>query len=276
MIQSVKLITMQFLMICCILSVGVQADAQKEYSFGVVPQQSAAKLARSWQPILTILSEKAGVNIRFKTAKNIPTFEENLRQGLYDFSYMNPYHFIVFNKVEGYQALVRRGGSEIKGILVVKRDSTISSLHDLASKAVAFPSPAAFAASILPRAALYDQGISIDADYVSSHDSVYLNVARGRMVAGGGIIRTLNALPPQTREKLRVLWTSPGYTPHAVAAHPRVTASIAEVVATVLSTLHLQEQNRALLAPLRIKRFDSAKNSDWDDVRSLSISELEQ
>ena len=275
MIQSVKLITMQFLMTCFILCIGVQADAQKEYSFGVVPQQSAAKLARAWQPILTKISEKTGVHIRFKTAKNIPTFEDNLRQGLYDFSYMNPYHFVVFNQLNGYEALARRGGSEIKGIVVVGRDSALSSLHDVAFAAVAFPSPAAFAASILPRAAFYEQGISIDPQYVSSHDSVYLNVARGRMVAGGGIMRTLNALPIQTREKLRVLWTSPGYTPHAVAAHPRVDALIAESVATVLASLHLDEQQRELLVPLRIKRFDTATNSDWDDVRALSISELE-
>ncbi|MGD8275722.1 MAG: hypothetical protein PVJ30_07160, partial [Thiohalocapsa sp.] len=36
------------------------AGDARRYSFGVVPQQSASKLARSWSPLLQRLGERAG------------------------------------------------------------------------------------------------------------------------------------------------------------------------------------------------------------------------
>ena len=44
-----------------------------DLAFGIVPQQSAGKLAGLWTPILAYLSRKTGYAIHFKTAKDIPT-----------------------------------------------------------------------------------------------------------------------------------------------------------------------------------------------------------
>ena len=250
------------------------ADTDTVFTFGVVPQQSASTLARAWQPILTHLGKETGTVIQFKTAKDIPTFEKALRNGEYDFSYMNPYHYVAFHESTGYKAIARRGGSNIKGIIVVKKDAGIHSLAALANQTIAFPSPAAFAASILPRAEFVQQQLSIEPRYVSSHDSVYLNVARGHMIAGGGIMRTLKALPNETREKLAILWTSKGYTPHAIAHHPRVDSILAKKLGNALTELHENQQHQNLLKPLRIKKFIAASNQDWDDVRTLKLTDL--
>ena len=70
-------------------------------SFGVVPQQSATRLAELWTPICEFLGRKTGNHYVFKTAKDIPTFEDRLASGDYDIAYMNPYHYTVFSKVPG-------------------------------------------------------------------------------------------------------------------------------------------------------------------------------
>ena len=153
--------------------------------FGVVPQQSAKKLARLWTPVLAELSARAGRDVVFATAKNIPTFEARLRAGDYDLAYMNPYHFVVFHEAPGYQALVRQQHKRIKGVIVARKDSAIESLQQLEGSRLAFPAPAAFAASILPRGELKNQGVAFTPQYVSSHDSVYLSVAKGSVPGGG-------------------------------------------------------------------------------------------
>ena len=66
------------------------------------------------------------------------------------------------------------------------------------------------------------RGIRFEPSYVSSHDSVYLAVYRGLYLAGGGVMRTFLNAPPEVRDQLRILWTTEGYTPHAVAALPSV------------------------------------------------------
>jgi phosphonate transport system substrate-binding protein len=255
---------------CCLY-----ADAQESYNFGIVPQQSATRLAKLWTPILKKLSADTGFQIKFETAKNIPTFEARLAESAYDFAYMNPYHFTVFNKNPGYQAIAKRINQPIKGIVVVKKDSGISALIELEGKPLAFPAPAAFAASVLPRAKLTADKINFTAKYVSSHDSVYLGVSKGIFKAGGGVMRTFNNASAKVREKLKILWTTKPYTPHAIAAHPKLSNEVAEKFRSALINLNTTQEGRDLLTSIKFKNgLEKANNQDWDDVRGLGIDML--
>ena len=91
----------------------------KEIILGVVPQQSPLKLSQKWLKITEYLEQETGLNIVFKTKNSIPMFEEELYNGNYDLAYMNPYHFIIANNKQNYNALVR-SNKNIVGILVAK------------------------------------------------------------------------------------------------------------------------------------------------------------
>ena len=240
-------------------------------SVGVVPQQAASVLAKQWTPLLNHIGEKAGVRLVFKTAKDIPAFERCCANGEYDIAYMNPYHYTVYHETPGYEAIAKRSGSKIKGILVKKRGSPLKALQDLAGADLAFPAPRAFAATLLTTAGLDAAEVSFQSHYVSSHDSVYLNVAKGRFAAGGGIMRTLKSVDQDVRDQLEILWQTPEYTPHAFAVHPRVDAKSRGAVADAMVALGSYEEGRELLNPLRIKLLEAASNQDWDDVRALNI-----
>ncbi|MCP4598396.1 phosphate/phosphite/phosphonate ABC transporter substrate-binding protein [Neptuniibacter sp.] len=264
--------------ILCVMLLGFFATvtAQAEtITFGIVPQQSAKKLARLWTPISSYLSEKAGVEVLFSTAQDIPTFEKRLLAGEYDMAYMNPYHYTVFQQKPGYDAIAKQRDKRIKGIVVVHKDSPIQSLTELNGQTLSFPSPAAFAASVLPRAKMEKDGINITPKYVSSHDSVYLTVSRGLFPAGGGVMRTFNNTATEARENLRILWTTPAYTPHAIAVHPRVSQGVKEKLQQALLSMNEDEQGQALLKTINFKGIETAKNKDWDDVRGLNIKLLQ-
>jgi phosphonate transport system substrate-binding protein len=249
--------------------------ADKVYTFGVVPQQAASEMAETWAPFLAWVSAKSGVKLRFATAPDIPTFEKRLAQGEYDLAYMNPYHYTVFHKKPGYEALGREKDRRIKGILVVKKESPIKDIKELNGATLVFPAPAAFAASILPRAALRKEGIAFTPKFVSSHDSVYLNVARGLTPAGGGILRTLEMLDPAARSELRVLWTTPAYTPHAIAGNPRLPKAVAKKLQDTLVTMGDDPMGQKVLKLIGFKGIEAAKDADWDDIRQLRITELD-
>ena len=252
------------------------AHAQPDaLSFGVVPQQSASQLVRSWTPVLAYLSGSSGLDIRFRTAPDIPEFERRLAAGEYDFAYMNPYHYTVFSRTPGYRALAKAADKSIKGILVVRAESPIQSLAELDGAELAFPAPAAFAASMLIRAHLQREGIDFTPTYVSSHDSVYLTVARGLYPAGGGVMRTLNNLDASTRSQLRVLFTTEGYTPHSFAAHPRVPAELVQRLSAAMQSMSEEPEGRELLAGLGLVGLEAAQDADWDDVRALDLDLLD-
>lgn len=259
-----------------VMAAEIGQDREKSiFTFGVVPQQSASKIARLWTPILEYLGEKSGYRFEVATAKNIPEFEKRLAAGLYDFAYMNPYHFTVFHQQPGYQAVARQKGKRIHGIIVVAKDSPIQQLEDLRGKRIAFPSPAAFAASILTRGHLMKVGIDFTPVYVSSHDSVYLTVTRGIYVAGGGVKRTLNNMDQSIKNQLRILWTTAPYTPHAITAHARILVPMVQAIRQAIVAMVYDPEGARLLATIRFKQgLEAAQNSDWDDVKALNITLL--
>ena len=242
--------------------------------FGVVPQQSAAKLARNWIPLLKFVSEKTGVELKFATAPDIPTFERRLANGDYDIAYMNPYHYVVLNKEVGFKALVHEKDKRIKGIIVANKNSSINKLEDLSDQVIAFPSPASFAATLIPKANLINKGIGFTFQYVNSHDAVYRNIAEGRFVAGGGIMRTFNALPESVRSKLKIIWASDKYTPHAIATYPSVNEASRQKLIAGFLAVESADTSVQLLTPLAMKGFVKANCNDWDDVRDLNINFL--
>jgi phosphonate transport system substrate-binding protein len=266
--------------LACCLAAPTRAEpppaAPKPLTFGVVPQQSASRLAEEWGPLLAEISRRSGVPLVFRTAPSIPVFEERLGHGDYDLAYMNPYHYVVFHAANGYQAFAKEQDRKIKGILVVRKGSAYRKPADLAGKTVVFPAPAAFAASILPQSEFGRLKIPIEAKFVSSHDSVYRAVAAGLQEAGGGIQRTLEATPVEIRDNLRVLSETPAYTPHAFATHPRVPPETMAKVMDAMASLSGDETGQRLLAPLAFKGFIAAQDKEWNDIRALDIDLLGQ
>ncbi len=252
---------------------GVRAETPT-LTFGIVPQQSVSRLAEEWGPLLAEVGRRAGVKLEFRTAPNIPVFEERMAHGDFDLAYMNPYHYVVFHSSNGYQAFAKEQDRKIRGILVVRKDSAYRTLADLKGKTVVFPAPASFAASILTQAEFGRMHIPIEHKFVISHDSVYRAVASGLQEAGGGIQRTFEASPPEIQDGLRILMETPAYTPHAFAAHPRVSSEVLAKVQAAMISLSGDEVGQRLLAVMAFKGLSAARDKEWNDIRALDITLL--
>lgn len=124
------------------------------YRIGVVPQFEQRKLFRIWIPILQELEARTGLRFEVVGSELIPDFEKLFLAGEFDFAYMNPYHVVSANNVQGYLPLVCDGSRTLQGILVVRKDSPITSIEELKGQTVAFPSANALGASLLPRSEL--------------------------------------------------------------------------------------------------------------------------
>jgi phosphonate transport system substrate-binding protein len=245
--------------------------AERIYTFGVVPQESASQLAANWGPVLAALSRQSGLKLVFATAPDVPSFERRVAAGDYDFVYMNPYHFIVFNANPGYHALARARDERVRAIVIVRKDSPAKSLADLAGAKLAFPTPAAFAATLLVDAELRREGVEFSRYIVKSHNSVYRGVAKGLYAAGGGVPRTFKLLDEDIASQLRVLWTSGDYTTHAIASKPGTGDDVRARLWGAMVALGRDPASLALLAKIGFNGFEAARDQDWDDVRRLGI-----
>jgi len=244
-------------------------EISRPLTFGVVPQQSATKLAEMWVPLLRLLSEKTHRDIKFATAKDIPTFEKRLSEGAYDFVYMNPLHYDIYSRKHGFVAFAKEQDKQIRGVVVVRKDSPYAKLEDLEGENLAFPSPLAFASSVLPRTQFDHEKINVTPNYVGSHDSVYRAVAKGLFAGGGGIERTLASINENIRSQLRTIWTSKGYAPHAFAAHPRVPNAVVHSLQFALTHIWLDPPGNDALAAANLGTIGPARDADWKNVHEL-------
>ena len=262
--------------LCVTLTVPAQAGEATgggEVTFGIVPQQSASRLARMWGPFLQELSQQTGTTFSFRTTKDIPTFEACLAAGAFDYAYMNPMHYAIFSSEAAYRAIAHQEGKRLKGVMVARVDSEFSEIARLDGQNIAFPSPGAFGASILNRASLQEINVSYTPSYVKSHDSVYRAVAAGLMAAGGGVTRTWNALDPDVRAQLQIIHETEGFTPHAIAVHEGVDPAQANQIQAALVNMSVTHPD--LVQGIGMKGFVAATDSDWDDVRALGMDREE-
>jgi phosphonate transport system substrate-binding protein len=217
----------------------------------------------TWNPILNELEKRTGLPFRLVSTPTIAAFDKECLKGTYDFIYLNPYILLKASKAVGYLPIIR-DRSELRGILVVRRDSPVKSPSELNGKTIAFPSPNALGASLLMRADLSNIfQISFSPLYVTSHDSVYLHVAKGLAEAGGGVEKTLREQTGAIKGALKVIYTTRPMPSHPVAAHPRVNNPDAEKVRRAFIDMVATPGGRELLAKIPMNHPISASLQDY-------------
>ncbi len=244
------------------------------YTVAVVPQFAPAEIYARWRPLLDALGERTHLTFTLQAYSTIPEFEDAFTKGVPDFAFLNPYHVVMAHESQGYIPLVH-DARRLSGMLVVRADSPIHAIRDLDGKAVAFPAPNAFGASLYMRALLLAQGVHVLPHYVGSHQNVYRSVVRGDDVAGGGVAETLARETPALRAQLRVLYQTPTTAPHAFAANPRVPQAIRHAVRDAFFAMARDPAAHAVLFAAEIPRpvvADFAR--DYGPLEHLHLESL--
>ena len=221
--------------------------AERSHSIHIVPQLPPAATFSRWAPLLEKIGQKAGLCFDLVIPDSISAFETVLWSGKTDFAFSNPYHEVVAKKRKGYVPLLIDSRSRLSGLVVVRSDSGIQNVKQLNGKEMAFPSPNAFAASLLIRAELAKQGINIFPKYLKTHANVYRSVAVGDVVAGGGVNNTLMREEEGLRKSLRVIYETDTYAPHPMVVHPRVPRKVRSRFTAAVLDLAKDSTGQALL-----------------------------
>ncbi|QFR48410.1 phosphate/phosphite/phosphonate ABC transporter substrate-binding protein [Sulfurimonas lithotrophica] len=242
----------------------------KDIVFGVVPQQSPHVLLTKWLPITKELSKISGYNIIFKTESSITKFEKELYEGKYDIAYMNPYHFVIANKLKGYNA-VARSKKSIQGIVLGTKKMLLNK-KSIQGSTFLFPAPKAFAATLLTKYELKKKfGIDIDKNskvlYVNSHDSVYKGLARNIGDFGGGIVRTFNNMKDkEVKNKVSILYKTSKYPSHPIAINPKLPENVQKKLKTSIFKISTETFKK-----LNIPNIIQISNDEYKSVKQLAI-----
>lgn len=254
---------------------GDQMRSDTPLIFSPVPQFPVPTLFARWAPVLEAVGKDSGQCFELVIQPTIPEFEKTLLKGGPAIAYANPYHAVMAYKAKQYQPLLADGSSLLSGILVAKKDSDIKQAADLQNQRVDFPSPNAFAASLLLRAHLRQLKIDIRPHYVNTHSNVYRSVLIGEAAAGGGVNRTLDSEPEEIRQKLRVIYESPGYRSHPIITSPKVSNAVRDKILRSFIALEKTAQGRALLAGVQLNQpIPVSYKKDYRPLEALNLEKL--
>lgn len=257
------------------LSLSVPVIAANNYVVGVVPQFATQIISSTWEPLLEELAAKTGDTFELVIETDITQFEVAFERGDYDIAYMNPWHAVIAFETQGYVPIVKDGANSLKGILIVKADSQISEVSQLDNAEIAFPSPNALSASLLVRTELATlHGLTVTPLYVRTHPSVYLNVALGKSLAGGGVLRTLRAQPQSLQDQVKIIYETREVSPHPIVAHRSISAEARLKIANALLEIAAEPEGAALFAGIPMQQPMSAKLEEYLALRDWRLREF--
>ncbi|MCK9200018.1 MAG: phosphate/phosphite/phosphonate ABC transporter substrate-binding protein [Gallionella sp.] len=257
--------------------VAQQANPEKNYSFAIHPLHNPEMLLERYGPIVDYINRHIeGAHFTLEASRNYEEFEKKLYAGQLDFALPNPYQTVNSLK-HGYHVFGKMGDDHnFTGIWLVRRDSGIRKVSDLKGKKVSYPAKTALAATMMPQYYLHTHGIDVNKDvenlYVGSQESSIMNVYLGQVAAGATWPIPWMLFQQQQPEKaaqLEKIWETEPLINNGLVARNDMPPELVERVAVLLSTLHENEEGRALLARLPISRFERANDASYDVVRSF-------
>jgi len=263
-----------FICLALVIS-GAYATEPKPLLLSVVPRTSATVTHRDWAPFVDRLAQDIHQPVELRVFNTFEEFESFALSGRADLLFVNPYQQVKLRSKQGFIPLVRDGSKKISGILVVRSDDPIKSVHELDGKQIAFPHPNAFGASLYMRALLdREYSVHFTPQYVTTHGNVYRSVILGNVAAGGGVNVTLNQEPSAVSAQLRVLYETPAVAPHPLAAHPHVPAALREEI--VAAVLHMGEDDTGREILKRIALTEPVRADYGRDYQPLERLHLEK
>jgi phosphonate transport system substrate-binding protein len=234
--------------------------ARPALRFGVVSFYNPRLMYLKYQPLVDYLSSATGRPWELVIGASYEDIVQDLCNGKLTVAYLGPFSYLRAHAACGAVPVVKLntgGKPTYSSVILVRTDSPIKSVKDLAGKRFGFGSPMGTSAHLLPRAMLEDAGLHPGLDvacrYFFHHERAARAVLLGEVDACG--VRDIVG-EMFTHRELRILARSEG------------TANFPFVVAQSSTPALREELFNALVARPRVDPAAAAAIRSWDEELS--------
>jgi phosphonate transport system substrate-binding protein len=262
------------LLLCVIGAVCRGASAGppgKPYEFGVFPYLPLAKVQQLYTPIAADFEAKLGRPVWLSSKSDYAQFHEALTKETYDIALVHPFDYVGAHDKHGYLPLARRR-ENLEALIVVRPDSPLKTLKDLAGKILANP-PAEAVVSYLTDMALQDAGIDprtgVKRDYGKNHftcmQSVLIGAADACATAEQALLHFEKEKQMKTR--FRILYRTKPSPPPLFVVHKRVPQKDRDILLKTILEWPGNEEGKNILSTGSFIPFSPAQDADYESVR---------
>ena len=241
------------------------AQANHPLVFGVLNQQSLARTAARWNPVLAYLTQKTGHAFTLAMGPTVDDTNAMMGRGEFDFLFSNHNFQPEFDAL--YSVVVRLAGPPIHGVVAVADSSPITRLRELAGLRVAFPSKEAFVAYAVPMLAFKRAKVKVEPVFAGTQDAALMLLKSGQVSAAAVNSRFLTQFAARQGLAHRVVYTSEGFADLPVSVHPRVPPKTVAAVREALLGMGNDPEGVQALAQAEFPGFVGATEPMYANVR---------
>ncbi|WP_371325089.1 PhnD/SsuA/transferrin family substrate-binding protein [Dechloromonas sp. ZY10] len=247
------------------------------YRLAVHPLHNPQKLSEAYQPLIDYLNRRIPeARFELEASRNYQAYEEKIRARAPEILLPNPWQTLLAMD-SGYAVIAMAGDAEdFRGIFIVRRDSNLKQPGDLKGKAIAYPSPTALAAAMLPQYYLHRHGVDVIRDldnrYVGSQESSIMSVALGETAIAATWPPPWRAFQkdhPREAAELRVIWETPHLLNNSLMLRDDVPLELRHKLQNLLPGLSGSPEGTQILAAMQTARFHRADNAFYQPVRQF-------
>ncbi len=200
--------------------------ASRALVFVVHPYDTPSRLYARFRPLTLYLAGTLGRPMRLVIANSYDEQIAMITDGRADYAYLGPTPYIRARERGAVRILAgeTEGGQAFyQSALVVRNDSPIQKITDLAGRRIALGAEISLSSALAPKQMLAQAGLKREdlaaIVHLDRHERVALAVLHGDFDAGGLRLDIARTYLPRG---LRILATSPPLPPHVIVASPRV------------------------------------------------------
>lgn len=249
-----------------------------DLKFGILPRLAEKEMRDGFTPLAGYLSKELGMNVTLVIPKDFDTWRKEADARTYDFVYTNPYLYVLLKKaVPETEVLAISSepevGDDIKGTIIVKKDSPIKSIAELKGKTVAATDPGSAGAYLVQMKMLSKAGLKKDdvkVIFEKKRDPVADAILAGK--AEAGFVRDDDVEKLKAGgDKFRKIAVSDPIPNWPIAISKKMDPATAKKLKDAILKLKKGDlKTISVLGPARIEGFVPVADKDYDIMREAA------
>ena len=246
------------------------------YQLSMLPRYSTEEIYERITPLVDYLKNKTGLDISPTMTSTFDQYTKALIGGKIAIGFENPYIYVLASSAHEAVATAVKGknGDKFRGIVITAAGSPLRSLTDLKGKKIAIVGYTSAGGYLSQKLSLLNEGIDITKECQleeapeNKQENVIFSVFTGDVDAGfireSALHKADQFVPPGS---IRVLAHTAWLPNWALSVKRGIPAADKK---KIIKALREVPDNSPVLRALRIKKFRSAQDSDYDVIRTAA------
>jgi phosphonate transport system substrate-binding protein len=251
-------------------------SAGEPLTFAIHPYLPTIEVVERFMPLVNYLSRETGYPIEIDVSKNYQEHIQKVGRDEFDFAYVGPAPYVTMVRQFGRKPLLSRlevnGSPTFHGYIIVRKDSSIRTIANLAGKNFAFVDPNSTMGHKVPRYMMWKEGVDVKNlsgyTFMGTHPNVALGVLAGDFDAGAVKEEVFHEYE---KRGLRGMKMTPALSEHIFVTSTKMPVAEVEALRKAMYKLKESESGRNAITFIKSSATGlvPVQDTDYDNLRDI-------